>query len=215
VTHTFQFRSHIFDEKSSLEALEITENDFMVRAEGPDGELRDYEIKYTFGVDPLQQYLIEFAGGRMQALSLAWDTREHCRLAETQKYPDPNKNCIQGRLVRRDDLSGTRATVARTEAQTGSACPWADLLEHTPAARPWHRPNRSGPEVRNSSPRIPIAVRYSSNNDSRTLNHSRHIHALREIDGRYEPLPEGAVIVLSGPLDALTEQSTFNMAVRI
>jgi len=48
---------------------------FMVRTEGPDGKLQDYQIKYTFGVDPLQQYLIEFPGGRMQALSLAWDTR--------------------------------------------------------------------------------------------------------------------------------------------
>ena len=49
------------------------------------------------------------------------------------------------------------------------------------------------------------AVRYSSNNDSRTLYHSRHIHALRDIHGTYEPLPEGAVIVLSEPLDELTD----------
>jgi hypothetical protein len=48
---------------------------FMVRTEGPDGRLQEYEIKYTFGVEPLQQYLIKFPGGRMQALSLAWDTR--------------------------------------------------------------------------------------------------------------------------------------------
>ncbi len=49
------------------------------------------------------------------------------------------------------------------------------------------------------------AVRYSSNNQSRTLYHSRHIHALREIDGTYEPLPDGAAIVLSEPLDELSE----------
>ena len=49
---------------------------FMVRTDGPDGKLQDYEIKYAFGVDPLQQYLIEFPGGRMQALSLAWDSRQ-------------------------------------------------------------------------------------------------------------------------------------------
>ncbi len=50
-------------------------NLFMVRTEGPDGKLQDYQIKYTFGVEPLQQYLIEFPGGRLQALSLAWDSR--------------------------------------------------------------------------------------------------------------------------------------------
>ena len=36
--------------------------------------LHDYKIDYTFGVYPLQQYLIAFPGGRWQALSLAWDS---------------------------------------------------------------------------------------------------------------------------------------------
>ena len=48
---------------------------FMVRTGGPDGKLQDYMVKYTFGVTPLQQYLIEVPGGRLQALGLAWDTR--------------------------------------------------------------------------------------------------------------------------------------------
>jgi tetratricopeptide (TPR) repeat protein len=48
---------------------------FMVNTEGPDGALRDYEIAYTFGVYPLQQYLIAFPGGRLQALGIAWDSR--------------------------------------------------------------------------------------------------------------------------------------------
>ena len=47
---------------------------FMVRTEGPDGSMSDYEIQYTFGVEPLQQYLIEFPGGRLQCLTIAWDT---------------------------------------------------------------------------------------------------------------------------------------------
>jgi predicted CXXCH cytochrome family protein len=48
---------------------------FMVRTDGPDGALHDYEIAYTFGIDPLQQYLIGFPDGRYQMLGLAWDTR--------------------------------------------------------------------------------------------------------------------------------------------
>ena len=51
------------------------EGRFMVRTDGPDGKLADFEIKYTFGVRPLQQYLVELPGGRLQALSIAWDTR--------------------------------------------------------------------------------------------------------------------------------------------
>jgi predicted CXXCH cytochrome family protein len=48
---------------------------FFVETDGPDGKPATFEVKYTFGVDPLQQYLVEFSDGRLQALSLAWDSR--------------------------------------------------------------------------------------------------------------------------------------------
>jgi predicted CXXCH cytochrome family protein len=48
---------------------------FFVETDGPDGKLATFEVKYTFGIDPLQQYLIEFPDGRIQALSIAWDSR--------------------------------------------------------------------------------------------------------------------------------------------
>jgi tetratricopeptide (TPR) repeat protein len=49
---------------------------FMVRTDGPDGKLHDYEIKYVFGVTPLQQYLVELDKGHLQVLTIAWDTRD-------------------------------------------------------------------------------------------------------------------------------------------
>ena len=51
------------------------DDQFYVNTDGPNGEMQDYEIKYTFGVDPLQQYLVELPGGKLQALSVAWDSR--------------------------------------------------------------------------------------------------------------------------------------------
>jgi predicted CXXCH cytochrome family protein len=48
---------------------------FFVETDGADGKLATFEVKYTFGIDPLQQYLIEFPDGRIQALSIAWDSR--------------------------------------------------------------------------------------------------------------------------------------------
>ncbi len=48
---------------------------FFVNTPGPDGRPADFEIKYTFGIDPLQQYLVEMPGGRLQALTIAWDVR--------------------------------------------------------------------------------------------------------------------------------------------
>jgi predicted CXXCH cytochrome family protein len=46
-----------------------------VNTEGADGRLHDFDVRYTFGVDPLQQYLVELPGGHVQALLLAWDAR--------------------------------------------------------------------------------------------------------------------------------------------
>ncbi len=48
---------------------------YFIRTDGPDGQLADFEVKYTFGVAPLQQYLVELPGGRLQAVSVTWDAR--------------------------------------------------------------------------------------------------------------------------------------------
>jgi len=53
----------------------MQEGKYFVQTDGPDGALNDYEIAYTFGAHPLQQYLIQFPGGRYQALGIAWDNR--------------------------------------------------------------------------------------------------------------------------------------------
>ena len=48
---------------------------YWIRAEGADGKPGDFEVKYTFGIMPLQQYLLELPGGKLQAFTVAWDTR--------------------------------------------------------------------------------------------------------------------------------------------
>ncbi len=50
--------------------------DFYVNTEGPDGNYHDYKIEYTFGVFPLQQYIVKFPNGRFQCLRTAWDCKE-------------------------------------------------------------------------------------------------------------------------------------------
>ena len=52
-----------------------SDGEYRVRTDGPDGLLHDYKVSYVFGVVPLQQYLVEFPGGHVQALSLSWDSR--------------------------------------------------------------------------------------------------------------------------------------------
>ncbi len=52
------------------------ENDvYKVRTAGPDGSIQAFELLHTFGTYPLQQYLVQLPNGRVQALSVAWDSR--------------------------------------------------------------------------------------------------------------------------------------------
>ncbi len=53
----------------------IEDDIYYVNTEGEDGKNHDYKITYTFGVRPLQQYLVKFPDGRLQTLPLCWDTR--------------------------------------------------------------------------------------------------------------------------------------------
>ena len=64
---------------------------FVVRTDGPDGGLADFELAYTFGAYPLQQYLVEFPGGRFQALSLAWDSRPEAQGGQRWFHLYPNE----------------------------------------------------------------------------------------------------------------------------
>lgn len=50
---------------------------FYVNTEGENGQYNDYKIEYTFGVYPLQQYLIAFPDGRYQCLLAAWDSEQN------------------------------------------------------------------------------------------------------------------------------------------
>ncbi len=61
------------------------EERYFVNTEGPDGKMADFEVKYVFGVDPLQQYMVEFDRSsdmreneiaRLQVLRLCWDTKQ-------------------------------------------------------------------------------------------------------------------------------------------
>jgi len=49
-------------------------DEYFVNTEGADGNYHDYKITYTFGVTPLQQYIVEFPNGHYQCLLTAWDT---------------------------------------------------------------------------------------------------------------------------------------------
>jgi predicted CXXCH cytochrome family protein len=71
---------------------------FFVETDGPDGKPATFEVKYAFGVDPLQQYLIEFPDGRLQALSIAWDSRPKEQAGQRWFHLYPNEE------IKHDDV---------------------------------------------------------------------------------------------------------------
>jgi tetratricopeptide (TPR) repeat protein len=118
------------------------EDKYYVRTDGPDGKLEDYPITYTFGVLPLQQYLVPFPNGRLQSLVLAWDSRSkeqggqqwfHLYPGPKMSYTDPlhwtGRNqtwnymcaeCHSTNLVKNYDLG--KDTYATTWSEINVSC---------------------------------------------------------------------------------------------
>src|SRR4029077_11309218 len=64
---------------------------FFVETDGADGKIAAFEVKYTFGLYPLQQYLVAFPDGRIQALPLAWDARPKEQAGQRWCHLYPNE----------------------------------------------------------------------------------------------------------------------------
>lgn len=64
-------------------------NEYIINTQGPDGKFADFKVAYTFGVDPIQQYLILLPGGRLQNFTIAWDVKKKrwFDLYPTEKTP--------------------------------------------------------------------------------------------------------------------------------
>lgn len=69
------FSGAVFDDGAVWAEFHRGDEGFNVRIEGDDGKIQEYPVAYTFGYFPLQQYLVQFPGGRLQALTIAWDSR--------------------------------------------------------------------------------------------------------------------------------------------
>jgi tetratricopeptide (TPR) repeat protein len=52
------------------------DSDFVVQITEIDGSQNEYKISYTFGITPLQQYLIDFENGKKQVLRVTWDVEK-------------------------------------------------------------------------------------------------------------------------------------------
>jgi tetratricopeptide (TPR) repeat protein len=70
------FNGEVFESKEMTSRFFKKDGEYYVNTQGPEGEYQDYKIIYTFGITPLQQYIVEFPNGHYQCLSTAWDVLE-------------------------------------------------------------------------------------------------------------------------------------------
>ena len=70
-----RFDGNTLKQDSATASFVKRDNRYFVKTDGPDGKPGEFEVKYSFGVYPLQQYLVAFPDGRLQALRTAWDAR--------------------------------------------------------------------------------------------------------------------------------------------
>jgi tetratricopeptide (TPR) repeat protein len=69
------FRNGRFAKDGVTSSFYSKDGEYYVRTDGSDGTIDDFPVAYTFGIFPLQQYLVPFPNGRLQSLGLAWDSR--------------------------------------------------------------------------------------------------------------------------------------------
>ena len=71
--------SNITYSDGELKARFSREGDNYVIRTTETGQSKEWVVRYTFGVFPLQQYLIDAENGRLQAFNVAWDSRDAAR----------------------------------------------------------------------------------------------------------------------------------------
>lgn len=69
------FNNSSFNYFGTVASFYTKANRFFVRTTDTSGAQKEFEIAYTFGHTPLQQYVVAFGDGRKQVLPYCWDTR--------------------------------------------------------------------------------------------------------------------------------------------
>jgi tetratricopeptide (TPR) repeat protein len=111
---------------------------FVVTTEGPDGADAEYEVTHTFGVAPLQQYLLRFPDGRLQALPIAWDARPRERGGQRWMHLQPDERVPPGDVLHWTGLAynwnsqcadchSTNLRKGYDPARNAFATTWSDL----------------------------------------------------------------------------------------
>ena len=90
------FNNATFERDGFVSKMYKKDGKFYVYTKGPEGKPGDFQIAYTFGFRPLQQYLVPFEDGRFQCLQITWDT-------EKKEWYHLSDSVHQGEVIKPDD----------------------------------------------------------------------------------------------------------------
>ena len=85
------FRNTTFDYSGIQSRFFMRDSKYYVDTDNAKGSIETFQISYTFGHYPLQQYLIAFPDGRLQALGIAWDSRSAAEGGQRWFHLYPNE----------------------------------------------------------------------------------------------------------------------------
>jgi len=97
------FSGESFAHDGATTTFSKTGEGYFITTWGADGHARKVRVAYSFGFDPLQQFLVDAGQGRLQAFTVAWDGRTKNQGGQRyfSLYPDE-------RLIPADELHWTR-----------------------------------------------------------------------------------------------------------
>ena len=188
------FNNTSFDYNGIISTFYKKDGKYMVHTDGSDGKLHDYEIAYTFGIYPLQQYMIKFPDGKIQVLDPTWDNRskeeggqrwyhihadDNVTAGDVLHWTGPNMNwnymcadCHSTNLKKNYDAK------TRSYHTTWSSINVSCEACHGPAAK--HMAWTKNKDLNVSNKGFPLSLKYKVRNKDN--NSSSHKNTLRDIE---------------------------------
>ncbi len=117
------FNNAVFESDGEQTWFYKKDGKFFVSTEGPDGQQAEFEVLYTFGFTPLQQYITALPGGKLQCLLTAWDSekKQWFDLQPGQRFkPDDWMHWTKGSMNWNTMCSDCHSTYVRKNYQEES-----------------------------------------------------------------------------------------------
>ncbi|MEY3018549.1 MAG: hypothetical protein RL336_1684 [Pseudomonadota bacterium] len=86
------FAGEVFTQGATEVRFFQRDGQFFINTLASDGVRQDFQVHYTFGFTPLQQYLVATDKGRLQAFDIAWDSREKSVGGQRWFHLQPEEN---------------------------------------------------------------------------------------------------------------------------